>query len=103
METLIERLVKMALEEDLDDRGDVTSNATIPADQQLRGRIVAKKSGVIAGLIMVEEVYRQIDAQVVVTPHVQDGDSVSEGTVVAEIVGAGRSLLIGERVSLNFL
>lgn len=103
METLIDRLVRLALDEDLDERGDVTSSATIPADQRLRARIVAKQAGVIAGLVLVEAVYQQVDPQVVVTLNVQDGDSVSPGTAVAEIVGAGRSILSGERVALNFL
>ena len=103
METLIERLVKLALEEDLDERGDVTSNATIPENQRLHAHITAKQTGVIAGLILVETVYQQIDPQVVVMLNAQDGDSVSPGTIVAEIVGAGRSILSGERVALNFL
>ena len=103
METQIEHLVKLALDEDRGDRGDVTSRATIPAKQRIHARITAKQSGVIAGLDVVGEVYRQVDPQVAVTVCVSDGDHVQLGMVVCEVIGAGRSVLTGERVALNFL
>ncbi len=103
LEENIDVLVRLALEEDLGDRGDVTSQATIPADQTLTGHITAKGDGVIAGLEVVKKVYATVDAAVSVTPQVEDGDAVTVGTVVCELSGPARSLLMGERVALNFL
>ncbi|MEO8394755.1 MAG: carboxylating nicotinate-nucleotide diphosphorylase, partial [Chloroflexota bacterium] len=103
METRIEHLVRLALEEDLSDLGDVTSRATIPAGLSINAKITAKQSGVIAGLDVVGEVYRQVDPLVSVRLCLEDGDSVKVGTVVCEVGGAGRSVLTGERVALNFL
>ena len=103
LETLVEHLVKLALEEDLGDLGDITSRATIPETQTIHARITAKAPGVVAGLLLVECVYQQIDPQVVVTRRAQDGDAVTPGIIVCEVVGAGRSVLSGERVALNFL
>jgi nicotinate-nucleotide pyrophosphorylase (carboxylating) len=103
VETRIEHLVNLALEEDLGDLGDVTSRATIPAGQIITAKITAKQPGVIAGLGIVGEVYRQVNPQVTVRPCLEDSDPVKVGTVVCEVVGAGRSVLTGERVALNFL
>lgn len=103
LESSIETLVKLALEEDLGERGDVTSAATIAPQTQIIGRITAKADGVIAGLAIVEKVYAQVDSAVVVTPKVHDGTAVTKGTLVCEVCGVGQSVLSGERVALNFL
>jgi nicotinate-nucleotide pyrophosphorylase (carboxylating) len=98
-----EHLIELALHEDSGERGDVTSRATIPADTRISGRITAKSEGVIAGLPLVEMVYRQVDSKVKVKFQVEDGAAVSRGTLVCEVVGGGQSVLTGERVALNFL
>ncbi len=103
METILEHLVRLALEEDFGDAGDVTSRATLSASQRVHAQIVAKQAGVICGLQLIDTVYQQVDPQVVVTPRAQDGDHVKVGKVVCEIIGAGRSVLAGERVALNFM
>jgi nicotinate-nucleotide pyrophosphorylase (carboxylating) len=96
-------LVRLALDEDLGARGDVTSEATLPPDARVRGQIVAKESGVIAGLPAVEAVYEALDPEVAVTLCLPDGSRVTPGAVIGEIVGRSRSVLSGERVALNFL
>lgn len=103
MQVAIDRLVAAALAEDLGEAGDVTSAATIPADQTITGRITAKAPGVIAGLRLVEAVYAAIDPAVHVINRVADGTAVEPGTVVAEVSGRGRAVLTGERTALNFL
>jgi nicotinate-nucleotide pyrophosphorylase (carboxylating) len=102
-EESLDGLVRLALAEDLGDGGDVTSMATIPADRHILGIISAKAPGIIAGLPAVRVVYQQVDPNVRVQPTLKDGDSVSPGTLVCEVSGAGRSVLTGERVALNFL
>lgn len=98
-----QNLVRLALQEDMSDRGDVTSQATIPQGTQINGRITAKSEGVIAGLPLVEMVYQQVDPSVHVQPLVAEGDPVRKGTLVCEVVGAGQCILTGERVALNCL
>jgi nicotinate-nucleotide pyrophosphorylase (carboxylating) len=93
----------MALAEDLGERGDITSLATIPANVRLCGHLRAKAVGVLAGLPLVEMVYRQVDPNVTVSFYAQDGERVSDGTAAAEVTGPGRSVLTGERVALNFV
>lgn len=99
----VEHLIELALREDLDERGDVTSRATIPADTRISGRITAKAEGVIAGLPLVAMVYKRVDPAVTVQNHCQDGGQVSVGTMIGEVAGSAQSVLTGERVALNFL
>lgn len=99
----IETLVGLALAEDLDQRSDVTSFATLPDTLVIRGQIVAKAEGVIAGLPAVIETYRQVDSGVQVQPRLTDGEPVQPGTPVCDVVGPGRAVLTGERTALNFL
>lgn len=103
VDSAVETLIGMALAEDLGDRGDVTSLATVAADTNIRGQVRAKAAGVIAGLHIFAEVYRQVDPSLVVVFNVDDGDGVTPGTLVCSVTGAGRSVLTGERVALNFL
>jgi nicotinate-nucleotide pyrophosphorylase (carboxylating) len=103
VDSAVETLIGMALAEDLGDRGDVTSLATVAANTVIRGQVRAKSAGVIAGLPIFAEVYRQVDPSLVVAFNADDGDRVTPGTLVCSVTGAGRSVLTGERVALNFL
>lgn len=94
--------IQGALAEDLGD-GDATTLATIPADQQLTGYLMAKEAGVIAGLEVAQLTFQQLDPAVEFVPLVQDGARVAARTRLANLRGAGRALLSGERVALNFL
>src|SRR5688500_15456493 len=99
----LDTLLALALEEDLGTRGDVTSIATIPANQKLSVTIRAKANSVIASLNMLEKVYTKIDPSLSIQFLVQDGDRLASGTTVCEIEGNARSILAGERTALNFL
>lgn len=92
----------LALREDIG-TGDVTTLSTVPPEARARGRMVAKAAGVVAGLPVVEEVYRQISPQVVVRPLAAEGARVQPGDALCEIEGPAQAILIGERVALNFL
>ncbi|MDZ4763636.1 MAG: carboxylating nicotinate-nucleotide diphosphorylase [Chloroflexota bacterium] len=98
----LDHLIELALDEDMRAGVDVTRPALPPA-LRYRARIVAKSDGVIAGLMSVERVYAQIDTEIIVTTHSDDGDRVTTGTLICQIEGAGRALLSGERTALNFL
>jgi nicotinate-nucleotide pyrophosphorylase (carboxylating) len=94
--------IKRALEEDIG-AGDVTTNSIVPADASLRGRIVAKQSGVVAGLEIAKLVFAVVSDRVSFQAHVADGSLVTRGTVLADVEGSARALLTSERTALNFL
>ena len=94
--------IRRALAEDIG-AGDVTTNSIVPENASLRGRIVAKQTGVVAGLTVAQAVWRELNPGVGFTAKVDDGSRVESGTVLAEVAGPARALLTGERVALNFL
>ncbi len=98
----IRRAVQTALAEDLA-LGDATTAALFPAPTPAEGAIVAHESMIVAGLMVAREVFRQVDGTLQVRKPVEDGARVSAGTIVLHIEGDGRSILMGERVALNFL
>ena len=100
--SLYRDLVRRALDEDVRD-GDVTTDATVAPALQARGVFLAKADCVIAGIDVAVEAFRQLEAGVRADVHVGDGDACRAGDHIAEIVGAARTLLVGERTALNFL
>jgi len=98
----VSQSIRRALEEDIRS-GDVTTDSIVPAGASLRGRIIAKQAGVIAGLNVAEAVFRELDQRIMFTIKVTDGAKVETRTVVAELAGPARALLTGERTALNFL
>lgn len=94
--------IQRALAEDVGP-GDVTSEWTLEPELQASGAFLVKEPGVIAGLEVVEEVFRQVDANVRFQALVADGVPVHPGDVVARVEGTAISLLSAERVALNFL
>jgi len=97
-----EHLIALAIAEDLG-TGDVTTNSVIPADARFTGQFIAREGGVICGLGVVERIFAMLDPLVVLIPMVKDGQKVVPDQVLAKISGPARSILSGERVSLNFL
>ena len=94
--------LKRALAEDIG-TGDVTTNSIVPAVAVLRGRILAKDTGVVAGLDLAQAVFLMLEEDVSFVPSVTEGEQVIGGTVLANISGSARALLTGERTALNFL
>ena len=98
----ISECIRRALAEDIGS-GDVTTDSIVPAHASLRGRIIAKQDGVVAGLKVAESVWLELDERVSFSASVSDGSGVESKTVLAEVVGPARALLTGERTALNFL
>ncbi len=94
--------IRCALAEDVGS-GDVTTDSIVPPAAKAKVQIVAKQSGVIAGLDVARTVFLQCDDQLVFTSRVGDGSAVSQGQVVVDVYGLARALLTGERTALNFL
>ena len=93
-------LVQKAIVEDVG-RGDITSLACIPKEQNCVAEIVAKEDVVVCGHEVATEVFRQRGA--LYQSMVAEGTFVSKGTVIARITGNTISVLTGERLALNFL
>ena len=94
--------IRVALAEDIGP-GDATTNSIVPAEAAMRGQIIAKQEGVIAGLDVAQAVYQRVDAEVDFQPQVDEGARVTNRQVLALVCGRTRSLLTAERTALNFL
>ena len=99
---LIKDIVRRALEEDLG-AGDITSDSILKESFTTEAVFLAKSPGVIAGLPVVAEVWRQLDPELSFIPLVKDGDAVLRGVEIAKVSGPVKPILAGERVALNFL
>ncbi len=102
-DVFLKPLVEDALAEDLGRRGDVTSQATIPADMQAQLQIKARQSGVICGMDLARLSFALVDASIEFVAQVQDGETVAAGAVLATVKGNARHLLTAERTALNFM
>ncbi|MEK7821942.1 MAG: carboxylating nicotinate-nucleotide diphosphorylase, partial [Planctomycetota bacterium] len=81
----------------------VTTDSLVPEWQAARGEIMAKETGIVAGLPVANGVYQRISKKVSFNPRVEEGARVLPGRVLAEVSGPARGILSGERVALNFI
>jgi nicotinate-nucleotide pyrophosphorylase (carboxylating) len=95
-------IVSAALLED-DTRHDITTAATVLSNRRARCRLVARQTGVIAGLALACEAFEQLDPAVTIRVEHDDGTRVDPGTPVMFLSGHARGLLSAERVALNFV
>jgi nicotinate-nucleotide pyrophosphorylase (carboxylating) len=98
----IRKAVHLALDEDLD-HGDVTTSALFPRPIQARAAIVAHQTMTVAGVAVAREVFLAVDPALRITRTIKDGTSVKPDTQVIVVQGDARSLLMAERVAVNFL
>lgn len=97
---MFEEIVKAAFAEDLP---DITSEAIFDRGDRGSARFLVKGEGVIAGLAVVETVFRTLDESAEVVLHAKDGDLVEPGDIVAEVSASVIALLSGERTALNLM
>lgn len=97
-----EVLFDLAYAEDIGD-GDITTNNLIPPNTNKTAILVAKESGVVAGLPVTEMVFRKFDKNLEWNVKLPDGSRVEPGDVLVEFTANYRALLTGERKALNFL
>ena len=98
----LDAIVALALAEDIGD-GDITSEATIPPDRRCTAVILAKAPGVVAGVDVVQAVFRAVDPDIHVEILVADGTRITPPFDLITIEGPARSVLAGERTALNML
>ena len=94
--------VRRALAEDLG-WGDATVQAVVAPEARAEGVLLARSAGVVAGLEVALEVFRQLDPAVVVTVQRRDGDPFQAGDRIANVAGLAAPMLTAERTALNFL
>src|SRR5215207_1765359 len=94
----VRRIVANALEEDLG-AGDITTDNLVPAETRATAHFSYRVPGVVCGLDVIVEVFRQIDPRLEVEQVAQEGDHVEAGAVAAILRGSARSILKGERVA----
>jgi nicotinate-nucleotide pyrophosphorylase (carboxylating) len=99
---LTERIIDLALEEDLAS-GDLTTEACIPRDAEAVANAVARSALVACGGPVFARVFSRVDPSLAVTARVEEGAEAGEGTVLWSVHGRARSILMGERVALNFV
>jgi len=95
-------LIRQALREDVGD-GDITARCFVPAERQARAAILAKESGIVAGIGPALAVFTVFDPAISATALKSDGDPVQRGDAVIALTGPARSILTAERTALNFL
>ena len=82
---------------------DVTTTRIVGTGLWVRGKVVTREAGIVAGLPLVARVYRRLDPSVQISPTVVDGARVEPGDELLNVEGPARSVITGERVALNFL
>jgi nicotinate-nucleotide pyrophosphorylase (carboxylating) len=97
-----EALIDLALREDIGD-GDHTTLSTIPSDARGAARLLVKDQGILAGVELAQAIAHRLDPDLHFKVFLQDGASVAKGDVAFTVMGSSRSILIAERLMLNFM
>jgi len=102
-DVVIEPLVRLALAEDFGRGGDITTDAVIPADTRMRAVIDAREPGVAAGYDAARLALRLVDPAAIWTTLTEEGVPFAKDADLIRIEGSARSILMAERVMLNFI
>lgn len=97
----ITQSVTFALAEDIGS-GDITAQL-IPTEQQANARVITREDCIFCGRAWVTEVFKQLDPQVIIEWHIEDGQAARANSTLFTLHGSARSLLTGERAALNFV
>lgn len=99
---LLEPVVRAALMEDLSPMGDVTTRAVIGPQIRYEARLNTRESGVVSGMQVAALAFRLVDPGLAVQTHLPDGHACAKGQTLMTISGSAASILMAERVALNF-
>lgn len=98
----IDPLIELGFKEDIN-TGDLTTDLLISKDKQSTAVLIAKADGIIAGLPLVEYIFKKLDPEFQFDPKFTDGDKIKKGDTIATFTCAYRAILTGERLALNFI
>ena len=96
-------LVSLAIREDNDVDGDITSKSLIPESAPGRAAVVARGKGVAAGLVFAQELLQMVDARLTWEGVANDGDLLEKGSVLGYVAGPTLAMLTAERLLLNLV
>jgi nicotinate-nucleotide pyrophosphorylase (carboxylating) len=96
----LQQFIDEALSEDIGD-GDHTTLACVSDEQKGTAEIIARENGIIAGIVLADQIFIRFDATLNVRTHVNDGERVSGGKICITVSGKVRSILTCERLVLN--
>ena len=100
--SLEEKLITLAIEEDIGS-GDHTSLACFPEDIFCRAHLLIKEQGILAGVKISIQIYKQIDPGIKIHLIRNDGDQINSGDIAFTVSGPSLSILKSERLVLNFM
>lgn len=98
----VEKIVTLSLKEDIG-KGDITTNLIVNDKLKCLAIIKSKDTGVLAGNPIAELVFKRLDSRIKYIQRKKDGDTINPNDIIAEVRGSVRTVLTGERLSLNFL
>ncbi len=98
----VEKIVKLSLKEDIG-KGDITTDLIVNDKLKCLAIIKSKDTGVLAGNPIAELVFKRLDPRIKYIQRKKDGDTINPNDIIAEVRGSVRTVLTGERLSLNFL
>ena len=101
-ENFIKDRVKLALTEDLYPSGDITSNL-LKENKVITAKLISNQKAIIAGLHFTKNTFSQVDKKIKFIIKKKDGSFIKKNSLIATIKGRAHSILIAERVALNFL
>lgn len=99
----IDHILEEALFEDLQQTGDITSDAIFSEQDMADAIIKSKASGILSGAYLLEPLFSRINRQVKTEVLLKDGEMLEKGTIICTLSGPVKAILAGERVALNFL
>jgi nicotinate-nucleotide pyrophosphorylase (carboxylating) len=100
--TVVQEIIANALREDIGD-GDHSTLACVPENATGKAQLLIKDNGVLAGVELAVEIFKQFDPSLKVTVFKKDGDVVTNGEIAFTVEGSSRSILTTERLVLNFM
>jgi len=101
-ENFIKDRVKLALTEDLYPSGDITSNL-LKENKVITAKLISNQKAIVAGLHFTKHTFSQVDKKIKFIIKKKDGSFIKKNSLIATIKGRAHSILIAERVALNFL
>jgi nicotinate-nucleotide pyrophosphorylase (carboxylating) len=96
----VKQFINSALAEDMGD-GDHTSLACIPASAMGKAHLLVKEKGIIAGVELAVEIFKQVDKNLKVSVFIKDGTAIKKGDIILAVEGKAQSILLAERLVLN--
>jgi len=96
----VKQFILSALSEDMGD-GDHTSLACIPDSAKGKAQLLVKENGIVAGVALALEIFKQVDKNLKVTTFIKDGTAIKKGDIILTVEGKAQSILLAERLVLN--